>query len=113
MSFTCVRITRTMQAAVKQDIRDTMRAVRPLRPVTPDERETYRRDGVVCLRAIFPGEWLAFLAEAIGQAMAAPGPHAEDYEPGNGSGRFFGDLELAQRLAPFRRFALESPAAVP
>ena len=100
-----------MQPAVKQDFRDPMRALLPRRQITPQERETYERDGIVCLRGIFPLEWLAFLSTAIEEAMASPGPHAEDFESADGSGRFFGDLELAERLGAFRRFALESPAA--
>lgn len=84
---------------------------RPLRAITAAERETYERDGVVCLRRIFPAGWLEFLAGAVDEAMANPGPHAEEYEREDGSGRFFGDLELAERLPSFRRFVLESPAA--
>jgi len=89
----------------------------PLRAVTAQERETYERDGVVCLRDIFPAGWLAFLAGAVDEAMRAPGPHAEEYErPANSdlaarTGRFFGDLEMAGRLPSFRRFVHESPAA--
>lgn len=83
----------------------------PLRNVTPEERAAYAADGVVCLRAIFPTQWLAFLAAAAEESLAQPGPHAEEYEAADGSGRFFGDLELAERLPAFRRFALESPAA--
>jgi len=84
---------------------------RPLRSITSDEREAYEKDGVSCLRAIFPLEWLTFLADAIEEAMAEPGPHADEYTRKGGAGRFFGDLELAERLPLFRRFALESPAA--
>jgi ectoine hydroxylase-related dioxygenase (phytanoyl-CoA dioxygenase family) len=79
--------------------------------ITRADRDTYERDGVVCLRGLFKPEWLAFLAEAVEEAMAAPGPHGEEYVAPGGSGRFFGDLELALRLPKFRRFALESPAA--
>lgn len=82
-----------------------------LRPISPAERETYAQDGVVCLRGVFPHEWLEFLAGATDEAMAHPGPHAEEYAGRDGGGRFFGDLELAARLPAFRRFALESPAA--
>ena len=82
-----------------------------MRAVTAEERENYERDGVVCLRNLFPAGWLAFLADAIDEAMASPGPHAEEYEGAGGAGRFFGDLELAERLPAFRRFVLESPAA--
>jgi ectoine hydroxylase-related dioxygenase (phytanoyl-CoA dioxygenase family) len=76
-----------------------------------DERAAYERDGVVCLRGVFSPDWIAFLAQAVEEAMALPGPHAEEYAARGGSGRFFGDLELAQRMPKFMRFALESPAA--
>ncbi|MCX7893729.1 MAG: phytanoyl-CoA dioxygenase family protein [Burkholderiales bacterium] len=79
--------------------------------VSDDDRATYERDGVVCLRHAIGADWLAFLADAVEEAMASPGPHAEEYEPAGGAGRFFGDIELAQRLPKFRRFALASPAA--
>ena len=79
--------------------------------MSPAERESYERDGVVCLRGLFSADWLEFLAAAIEDAMAHPGPHAEEYTPKGGAGRFFGDLELFHRLPAFRRFALESPAA--
>ncbi len=79
--------------------------------VSAAERVAYERDGIVCLRGRFSKDWLDFLAGAIEEAMAHPGPHAEEYTPKGGSGRFFGDLELFERLPKFRRFALESPAA--
>ena len=82
-----------------------------IRAITDAERADYERDGVVCLRGIFPLEWIAFLSGAVDEAMANPGPHAEEYEGEDDSGRFFGDLELAERLPSFRRFVLESPAA--
>ncbi|MGH8689007.1 MAG: phytanoyl-CoA dioxygenase family protein [Burkholderiales bacterium] len=85
--------------------------LRAARLVSPAERETYEHDGVVCLRGLFSDDWLAFLGQAIDEAMAHPGPHAEEYTPKGGSGRFFGDLELFHRVPAFRRFALESPAA--
>ncbi len=72
---------------------------------------TYERDGVVCLRGVIPLEWLDFLAEAIEDAMRTPGPHAEEYESAGGAGRFYGEIEVAERHPAFRRFALESPAA--
>jgi ectoine hydroxylase-related dioxygenase (phytanoyl-CoA dioxygenase family) len=84
---------------------------KPLRPVAPSERETYRQDGVSCVRDIFPRDWLSYLGEAVEEAMASPGPQGEEYTRAGGAGRFFGDLELAERLPKFRRFALESPAA--
>jgi ectoine hydroxylase-related dioxygenase (phytanoyl-CoA dioxygenase family) len=79
------------------------------RQVSFEEREAYEQDGVVCLRKIFPLDWLQFLATAIEHVMAAPGPHAEEY--GRGPGRFFGDLEMALRIPEFRTFVTDSPAA--
>ena len=90
-------------------------APRPADPpaviVTAAARAAYQRDGIVCLRGAVSRAWLDFLAVAIEHAMANPGPHAEEYAAGAGAGRFFGDIELAQRWPAFRRFALESPAA--
>jgi ectoine hydroxylase-related dioxygenase (phytanoyl-CoA dioxygenase family) len=63
------------------------------------------------VRGAFDAHWLDFLAAAIEHAMANPGPHAEEYTPHGGAGRFFGDLEMAERLPAFKSFALESPAA--
>lgn len=59
-------------------------------------RQTYERDGVACLRGLFSANWLAFLAEAIDETMANPGPHAEEYTPSGGSGRFPLDWKASQ-----------------
>lgn len=82
----------------------------PLRAIEEAATATYERDGVVLLRGMFGGAWIARLADGAEQAMAAPGPHAEEYTPAGRSGRFFGDLDVWQRHEPFRRFVLDSPA---
>ncbi len=79
--------------------------------VTAEHVRGYENDGVVVVRKAFSADWLRQLESAVEEAMNAPGPRAEEYEPRDGGGRFFGDIELAQRLESFRRFALESPAA--
>jgi len=79
--------------------------------ISAADRVAYERDGVVCLRGVIPREWLDFLADAVDDAMRSPGPHAEEYEGPGGSGRFYGEVEVAERHPAFRRFALESPAA--
>ncbi|MCA1603686.1 MAG: phytanoyl-CoA dioxygenase family protein [Acidobacteria bacterium] len=79
--------------------------------ITDEHRSTYEREGVVCVRGAFTPEWLAFLSNAVEEAIASPGPHAEEYVTRGDSGRFFGDIELSLRLSKFRRFMLESPAA--
>ncbi|MGH0037986.1 MAG: phytanoyl-CoA dioxygenase family protein [Myxococcota bacterium] len=35
------------------------------RTITPEEIETYRRDGVVCLRGLLPPEWVSVLRKAL------------------------------------------------
>ncbi len=84
---------------------------RPLRSVKDSEIVAFETDGVVCLRGIFPQDWIDFMAEAVDGAMALPGPHSEEYEAENGGGRFFGDLDIWKRHDPFRRFVFGSPAA--
>ncbi|WP_425403961.1 phytanoyl-CoA dioxygenase family protein [Hwanghaeella sp.] len=71
----------------------------------------YEQDGVVCLRGVFSTEWIDLMRGAVEDAMAAPGPFAEDYADPASGGRFFGDLDVWKRHAAFRKFVLESPAA--
>lgn len=84
---------------------------RPLRQVTEAEITAYERDGAIRLNGMFDADWIAAMGEAVDAAMAAPGPHAEEYTPAGGRGRFFGDLDIWQRHAAFRRFVFQSPAA--
>ena len=79
--------------------------------ISDQDVSSYQRDGVVCLHGMFGADWIDRLREATDAAMANPGPHAEDYTPAGGPGRYVGDLELWQRHATFRRFVFESPAA--
>jgi ectoine hydroxylase-related dioxygenase (phytanoyl-CoA dioxygenase family) len=44
----------------------------PLRPITEDEVEAFRSDGVVCLRQVIPTPWLDRMAEAVERALADP-----------------------------------------
>ena len=80
-------------------------------PITPDDVGAYERNGVVCLRGAFSDWWIDLLREAVEEALAHPGPHAEIYTRDGNPGGFFGDLDLWQRLPRFRRFVFESPAA--
>ncbi|MDG2480687.1 MAG: phytanoyl-CoA dioxygenase family protein, partial [Alphaproteobacteria bacterium] len=81
-----------------------------MQKISPENITTYETDGIVCLRQAFPLEWIDFLRDAVEVAMNDPGPYAEEYAK-PGGGRFFGDLELAQRHEAFMQFTLESPAA--
>ncbi len=79
--------------------------------ISKADLEAYQRDGVVCLRQMFDQNWLDFLDEAIEEAMGNPGPFAEEYTPKGGTGRFFGDLEMALHRPSFKKFVWESTAA--
>lgn len=84
----------------------------PHSPISEADRETYDRNGVVCLRGMFDSGWIEHLAHWVEVAMREPGPHAEEYAGDDGdAGRFFGDLDIARRQEGFRRFVHESPAA--
>jgi len=86
-----------------------MRDTKPLRPISTDEIAEYSENGVVKLPGVFDLGWIEYLREAVDVAMDNPGPLAEEYA--KGGGRFFGDLDLAKRHAPFREFVHSSPAA--
>ncbi len=83
----------------------------PCRPVSSEEISIYEQDGIVCLQQIIPSDWLAFMAAAVDQAMADPGPDAEEYSSDTDAGRFFGDLNVWRRHDAFHRFVFESPAS--
>ena len=75
----------------------------PLRPISDDDRETYARDGVVCLRQVFDPEWIESLVpsarrisvdeEDMGLLPTAPGRY------------------LSRVITEFRRFIFDSPMA--
>jgi ectoine hydroxylase-related dioxygenase (phytanoyl-CoA dioxygenase family) len=79
--------------------------------IAADDIAAYERDGVVCLRRLIGQEWIDELRSGVEEAAASPGPHAEVYTRAGDPGRFWGDLDLWQRLPRFRRFVFASPAA--
>jgi ectoine hydroxylase-related dioxygenase (phytanoyl-CoA dioxygenase family) len=88
---------------------------RALKRLTDAHLDSFDRDGVIVVRGIFT-EYVDEMREAVTEAMANPGPFAEDLAPGGeggggGGANFFTDLELCDRLDTFRQFGLKSPAA--
>ena len=75
----------------------------PLSPVTDEERTTYIRDGVVCLRNVFDPEWIDALIpvarrisvdeEELGLLPSAPGRY------------------MSRVVPEFRKFIFDSPMA--
>lgn len=76
---------------------------RPLREITQDDIDTYKRDGVVCLRKVFDRDWIDSLEpiarsviiekEDVGLLPTIPGRY------------------MARRIPEYRRFVFESPLA--
>ena len=79
--------------------------------ISDADRKAYARDGVICLRGVFAPAWIERLRAATEEALAHPGPLAEDYTPKGKSGRAFNDLDPARRIKGFADFVHESPAA--
>ena len=86
---------------------------RALKQLTDAHLDSFDRDGAIVVRGVF-NEYVDEVREAVAEAMANPGPFAEDLAPGGADddgANFFTDLELCDRLNAFRKFGLESPAA--
>jgi len=79
----------------------------PSAAIAAASREQYAADGAVVLRGVISEAWLKHLRGAAEEALARPGPQAEQLA--KPPGFYFSDLELAERLEPFRRFALDGP----
>ena len=73
------------------------------RPITDEEIETYKRDGVVCLRQVFDRDWIDSLLEKSREIVV----DRKDFGllP-TMPGRY-----MARCIPEFRRFVFESPLA--
>jgi ectoine hydroxylase-related dioxygenase (phytanoyl-CoA dioxygenase family) len=70
----------------------------------------FQTDGVVVLRNVFR-DWVDALAAGVAAVMESPSALERSYQPKDGSAPFFQDLCNWQRIANFRAFVFESPAA--
>lgn len=80
------------------------------RDITPEERQTFWRDGVVCLRSMFGADWIERMQRAVDDAIADPGPMHLALGQGQ-AGTFHGDSFVWTWQDDFRAFVFESPAA--
>ena len=78
---------------------------------TQAEIESYRTDGVVCLRGAVSPEWIERLREGVAADMAEPSPHVEVYTKDSDPGLFFNDFELWRHVPVFKEFVFEGPLA--
>lgn len=79
------------------------------RDITTEERETFWRDGVVCLRGMFDADWIERMGEAVDDAISRPGPMALNLDQGM-KGKFHGDSFVWTWQEDFRDFIFNSPA---
>lgn len=96
---------------------------KPLRPVTSEDRETYARDGAVCLRGVFDQEWVTLLRSAAlthvenvrRQAAVRDQAAGERLEWALGRARKVHKSPVFKHLwhhiPAFRRYVFDSPAA--
>ena len=80
-----------------------------LRPIEPDEIETFQRDGVVCLRGLFDNEWVEALREATAAVIAEPTSMSINHDATTGA--FFSAIYVWRENETFRKWACESPVA--
>lgn len=81
------------------------------KPLLPAETiEAFRGDGACVLRVYFK-EWVEVLRAGVARNMAEPSAGVKIYRGENGKGRFFGDYCNWDRIAEYRDFIFNSPAA--
>ena len=78
----------------------------PLTPVTREDIEAYRRDGVVCLRGVLDTEWVQRMQAATARVAEDPGKYG-NLGPSNGT--MLSVCYLWRNDPDFRDFAFESP----
>ena len=75
-----------------------------------DTIDQFHRDGACVLRGVF-SDWVETLRAGIAANMEDPDPNARIYRGENGGGRFFVDYCNWDRIAEYRDFIFNSPAA--
>jgi ectoine hydroxylase-related dioxygenase (phytanoyl-CoA dioxygenase family) len=82
-----------------------------MQPAISDELvAAYQEEGVVVLRGLFR-DWVPRLAQGIEEVRAKPSEFERSVRPQDGSAIFFQDYCNWSRIADFRSFVFESPAA--
>lgn len=74
-------------------------------------RESFRREGVICLRSVIDQRWLDCCREGLHQSIARPGPFFRDQTPNGSPARYVFDYWNWRNIPGFRKLVLESPLA--
>lgn len=73
--------------------------------------DEFERNGAVCLRGLFDQAWLDALAAGLDKNFSDPGPDHTQYTKAGEPGGFYDDYCNWNRIAEYRKFVLDSPAA--
>jgi ectoine hydroxylase-related dioxygenase (phytanoyl-CoA dioxygenase family) len=79
--------------------------------ITPEDLETFDRDGLVCLRGVVTPEWVDVLRAGVERDLNAPGENVEVYTKPGDPGYFFNDFDLWTHIPQMKDFALNGPCA--
>ena len=77
---------------------------------TPDQIESYQRDGVVLIPGLL-ADRVASLAAAVAENMAKPSQFERTYKPDDGTAPFFQDYCNWQQFDGYRDAVLDSAMA--
>lgn len=74
-------------------------------------RESFQREGVLCLRGVISDDWLACCREGIDWSIAHPGPFFRDQTPDHSPARYVFSFWNWPDIPAFRKLVLKSPVA--
>jgi len=80
-------------------------------PITEAQKNSYREDGIVCLRALIDEEWVNYLRDLVNENIRNPSDMTKNIDEADSTGFFFYDTFVSQHLHGYQKFVFESPAA--
>ena len=75
--------------------------------VSQGDIETFRREGIVCLRNVLDATWVERLAEGVAENLRHPGPYGKNHA--DASAAYFGDYHNFSRIKVFREATETGP----
>jgi ectoine hydroxylase-related dioxygenase (phytanoyl-CoA dioxygenase family) len=81
------------------------------RTITPDEIETYHRDGVLLLPGMFDKDWIELLSKGLDANIEAPTRRSRIWYKDTSGRSMFYDHTAWQGIEEYRKFIFNSPAA--
>ena len=82
-----------------------------LRTITPDEIETYHRDGVLLLPGMFDKDWIELLNKGLDANIETPTRRSRIWYKDTSGRSMFYDHTAWQGIEEYRKFIFNSPAA--